>query len=219
MNRSPKTQNFIFKGQQFILYPEKIIYWKDRKTVICADLHLGKIIHFRKEGIALPQKAEKEGLERLGELLNIIHPEKVLFLGDLFHSNHNLDWLYFNDFIESYQEISFSLVVGNHDILEGKYYFESRLKHTEGFLEVGPFLFSHEPLEQVVEGKYNICGHIHPAVVLKGKARQRIKLPCFYFGDNTAILPAFGTFTGTSIIQPKEGEKIFIIADGKVLSV
>jgi len=213
------THTVTLKGQQLTLYPEKIIYWQDKKVLICADLHLGKVKHFRKEGIALPHKAEKEVLKRLGEIIEKIQPEKVLFLGDLFHSSRNLGWIHFNDFIERFTHTSFMLVVGNHDILDDDNYKESKLKIVDGYLESGPFIFSHEPLEEVLEGKYNLCGHIHPAVVLRGKARQRIKLPCFYFGDHTGILPAFGTFTGTGIINPQKGEKVFVIAQGKVLAV
>lgn len=207
------------KGQQLELYPEKVIYWREEKILICADLHLGKIIHFRKEGIAIPQKAIKEGLDRLEEMIHKISPEKVLFLGDLFHSTYNTDWIHFNDFLDKFAETEFILVVGNHDILEKEDYMTTRLRYIGEYLESGPFLFSHEPLEQLIEGRYNICGHVHPAVALKGSARQRLKLPCFYFGDNTGILPAYGTFTGTAIIHPLEGEKVFVIADGKVIAV
>ena len=38
--------------------------------------------------------------------------------------------------------------------------------------------------EENVNGYYKICGHVHPAVRLRGKGKQGITLPCFYFGLN-----------------------------------
>ena len=218
IDRSP---NHVFNhlDQDLLLSPDKLIYWKQKKTLICSDLHLGKVKHFRKEGIGVPHNAEHQTLLRLEKAMMMFNPEKVMFLGDLFHSSHNLGWVMFNDFIERHQKIDFILVLGNHDILNIVNYNESRLEVVNGYLESGPYIFTHEPLEEILEGKYNICGHLHPAVMLRGKARQRIKLPCFYFGDRTGILPAIGTFTGTSIINPLKGEKVFVIAQSKVVAI
>ncbi len=52
---------------------------------------------------------------------------------------------------------------------------------------------------------------------MRGKASQSLRLPCFYFGENGGIMPAFGEFTGTYTIKPKKGEKVFVIADDEVM--
>ncbi|HNU41619.1 MAG TPA: phosphoesterase, partial [Cyclobacteriaceae bacterium] len=68
------------------------------------------------------------------------------------------------------------------------------------------------------EGVYNLSGHIHPAVRLKGTGRQSVMLPCFYFGKQQGILPAFGSFTGMARIVPKKEDRIFVIAENKVIA-
>ena len=206
-------------GEKLLLLPEKAVYWKKRETLFLADLHLGKVDHFRKEGIGIPAAAAKNNIIRLKKLILDVAPKRVVFLGDLFHSDYNLDWLAFNDLLEELGAIDFLLVEGNHDILGEKRYQESKLCKIEGILEDGPFILSHEPLEEVKEGKYNLCGHLHPAVRMHGKAKQSMKLACFYFGDNTGILPAFGTFTGTAVIKPMKGEKVYVVAGEKVIRV
>jgi metallophosphoesterase superfamily enzyme len=39
------------------LMPQKALWLKNRNTVLLADLHFGKINHFRKSGIPVPPKA------------------------------------------------------------------------------------------------------------------------------------------------------------------
>lgn len=56
---------------------------------------------------------------------------------------------------------------------------------------------------------YTLSGHLHPGITLSGKGRQRLRLPCFWFGAQTGILPAFGAFTGLADIQPRQGDQIF----------
>jgi len=63
---------------------------------------------------------------------------------------------------------------------------------------------------------YPVAGHIHPAVTLSGGGRV-FSLPCFYFGRDYALLPAFGDFTGTAIVRPRSGERVFIVAEGQVI--
>ncbi len=214
-----KVLKIELRGEQLFLLPEKAIYWPDRDMVLIADLHLGKVGHFRKSGIPIPQKAGRSTIDRLESILFHYDPEKVVFLGDLFHSEYNSDWLGLNNLMERYPHTSYILVEGNHDILRDYNYQESKLQLIRDQVEVGPFVLSHEPIEEVIEGKYNLCGHLHPAVRLEGRARQYMRLACFYFGDNTGILPAFGSFTGCAIIKPLKNEKVFVIAEDKVIAV
>ena len=54
---------------------------------------------------------------------------------------------------------------------------------------------------------------------LRGKGRQNMKLPCFYFGERYGIMPAFGNFTGTAIIPIKEGDQVFGLTENSVLKL
>jgi metallophosphoesterase superfamily enzyme len=82
---------------------------------------------------------------------------------------------------------------------------------------IAPFVFAHHPV--VNDSGYVIAGHVHPGIRLYGPARQRERLPCFVFGSDVGILPAFGDFTGLGDIDPLGFERIYAIAEDRVLLV
>ena len=209
----------IIQGQQFILDPRKAIWWADAATLITADLHLGKVAHFRNRGLAVPPGLSDQNFRYLSELIAEYSPQRLLFLGDLFHSVFNEVWIEFSDFRAAYPEISFELVEGNHDILKPSRYVEAGLVvHQEPYFESN-FMFSHYPQREIPVDKYNLCGHIHPGVVLEGNGRQTMKLPCFYFGKKQGILPSYGSFTGAVAVPVEEGDQVFVVGEGTVFSV
>lgn len=203
--------------QQLELLPEKAIYWHNQSALILADLHLGKISHFRKAGIAVPLEAAADGLIRLESLLNSFDVKKVYILGDLFHSDMNREWEDFVDLLYRNSDIEFHLVIGNHDILGTHNYQRTPIVVHEETLEISPFIFSHDALN--ASHLYNIYGHIHPAIRLNGKARQSMRVSCYFFSSEYAILPAFGTFTGMHTLQHEESDNVFIIAGDKVIKI
>ena len=221
MNPSQKefSVSHLQNGQQLVLHPEKAIFWKEENMLILSDLHLGKAEHFRRSGIPVPEAVHFHDLARLSSLIKGSGAKKIVFLGDLFHSDLNSGWWHFNKWMEEFPQEEFFLVKGNHDILPPQLYIESRLNVFETEMLVYPFLLTHEPLgeKEIKEGYYNISGHIHPAVLLKGRGLQQITLACFYFGLHYALLPAFGKFTGFYKIQPKKEDAVFAIAEKQVL--
>lgn len=210
-------QELVLKGVTLMLLPEKAIYLPNEKTLLLADLHLGKVNHFRRSGIPVPQKANDKNLDGLIFLLQKLSPQEVIFLGDLFHSHYNAEWEVFGQVLKAFENIKYKLVIGNHDIMSEYQYTKHKIEIIREPLAFGPLTFSHEPLEDS-EG-YNLAGHIHPAVRLKGKARQGMRLPCFYFGKNHGLLPAFGEFTGSHSLKPKKGDQVFVILDDQVIGV
>lgn len=203
--------------QTLQLHPLKGVFWEEESILFLADLHLGKAVHFRKAGIPVPLAAGDANWDRLIYLLLEFKPERVIFLGDLFHSSFNHQWHHFEDVISRFSGTRFELVQGNHDILSVEYYQNAGLCVHDEPLLLPPFLLSHHPIQSVPENFYNLAGHIHPCVWLKGNGRQKLKLPCFYFGKNGGILPAFGTFTGTAKIQAQKGDQIFVITEDEVI--
>ena len=204
--------------EQFGLYPQKAIFWKSQAALLLSDLHLGKINHFRKAGIPVPPKANDHNLEVFIDLVRLCKPKRVICLGDLFHSHYNAEWEVFGEVVRHFSSVSFQLVQGNHDIMS-KYQYSRKGIEVLDTLQVGKFLLTHHPLETIPEGLYNIAGHIHPGVSLRGKGRQAMTLPCFYFSARQAFLPAFGEFTGLARIAPKKQDKVFIVAEDKVVLV
>jgi len=207
------------EGNNFRLFEEKCLLWVDKNALLIADLHLGKINHFRKSGIAVPSKPNDENIDRLISLLQKTKPRRVIFMGDLFHSHYNPEWEVFGQVIRYFPEVVFELVVGNHDIMSGYQYEKVRLIRHDRPLKEGGLILSHEPLDTIEAGCYNIAGHIHPGVTLRGKGRQALRLPCFYFSQHHALLPAFGQFTGTYRIKPQKGDKVVVIVEGKLMEV
>ncbi|MBN8578520.1 MAG: ligase-associated DNA damage response endonuclease PdeM [Cyclobacteriaceae bacterium] len=205
-------------NEPITLLPQKAIWYKQRSTVLMADLHFGKITHFRKSGIAVPPRANEKNAELLIAVLQHTRAERLIFLGDLFHSHYNEEWEVLGQVRRHFVSCSFELVLGNHDILSALQYERNKMVvHLEKY-QMGNFLFTHEPLATVPETVYNLSGHVHPAVQLRGPGKQSITLPCFYFGKRQGILPAFGSFTGTARIVPKKNDRIFVIADNKVIA-
>lgn len=200
----------------FELFPQKVLLWHSKRMLIVADVHLGKVNHFRKNGIPVPARAGVQSIETLVSLIGFLQPRRVLFLGDLFHSRFNSEWESVLQVIRHFNTISFELVEGNHDVLENIHYQQSGLKLHGVCLDEDPFLFTHQPMENVPEGKFNIAGHVHPGILLSGKGKQGLKLPCFHVSRQHALCPAFGEFTGLSVIKPTAGDRIFVIADNQV---
>lgn len=201
---------------KFWLGIDKEMYWPEKETLILSDLHLGKTRHFVENGIQLPELVNRNNYWRISILLEKYAVKRVLLLGDLFHSEYNKEWEGFKDFIENYNFIEWCLVLGNHDILHPQHYVEAGLTVLDKIRESG-ILFTHEPAESAETDEYNICGHLHPAVRIKGKAYQSLRLPCFYFGRNGGVMPAYGEFTGNFTIKPKKGDRVFVIAENEVI--
>ena len=213
------TVNITIRNQELVLLPQKALFWQDKKYLILSDLHLGKTGHFRKSGIAAPGKANLKNLDRLSNLIDNIQPKKILFLGDLFHSSANREWFQFEEWRKAFSKLDILLVSGNHDQLHKSFYQSAAIEVTENF-EAGNFLFVHDGTDlQKIPDKTIISGHIHPGVKLKGKGKQRFRLPCFSISDQQIILPAFGEFTGLHIIQPDENRKIFPIVENSVIDL
>lgn len=203
-------------GERLLLHPHRAIYWERLNWLVVSDLHLGKAAHFRKAGVALPEGHDVATLQRLDSLLHTFTPERLLILGDLFHSSHNNNWELFTNWA-SHKHSHLHLVKGNHDILADRRYTDAGLQVCHDTLEEGPFVFSHDPTER--PGCYVIGGHIHPGVMLSGQGRQYLRLPCFAFSPRVGLLPAFGMNTGTYTIQPDATHRVYATTDRSVLDV
>lgn len=207
------------RNNTFQLLPQKAIFWEDENALLLSDLHIGKISHFRKEGIPVPSKGLHENFNRLDTMLESHFVQKVLFIGDLFHSSPNSEWKLFCDWREKYAHVDMHIVMGNHDIFPKEKYMETCLiVHREEF-SIGAFTFAHQPKQIFAEDEYVISGHIHPVIHLKGLANQRLRFPCFYFGAQQAILPSFGYFTGGYPIVPSENDRVVAVVKETLIEV
>ena len=208
------------RGQTLFLLPERALYWQEAETLVVADAHMGKAQTFRREGIPVPPGTTATDLERLSHLLDRWQPQRLLFLGDLIHGpidgagefdRQVAAWR------EHHRNVQLLLATGNHDRRAGHLPAAFRLDGVDTQWTIAPFCFTHQPL--AVASGYAMAGHIHPAVRMTGKGRQSETLPCFCFAKQSALLPAFGSFTGGQMIRPSPNERVFVVAADTVIEM
>ena len=197
------------------MHPSGVLFWEDRATLLISDVHLGKVSHFRKFGAAVPQNAVRKNFEMLTDVLDHFQPKIICFMGDLFHSSLNKEWVLFETWVAKIAA-KIILVAGNHDIISPLKYEGLGIQVVSEIQQDG-FLLTHHPEER--EGFFNFSGHIHPAVQLRGGGRQTMRLSCFYKTPHQMILPAFGEFTGTYVLEPQESTTIFATTGDEVFQV
>ena len=120
---------------------------------------------------------------------------------------------------KAFRQCSFELIIGNHDILGKNQYERHNIQLYPKSLRLNSLLLTHEPLEVIPEGLFNLAGHLHPGAHLIGIGKQSVTLPCFHIKKNQCILPAFGSFTGLARVRPKHGEKVYVVVNDKVIAV
>ncbi|MCS6833175.1 MAG: ligase-associated DNA damage response endonuclease PdeM [Flammeovirgaceae bacterium] len=210
-------QIFNLFHQTLHLHPAKVVYWEEESCLLVADLHVGKAAHFRKAGIAVPSLVHRADIEVLAELCHFYSPRRVIFLGDLFHSRFNTDFELVFSLFERFSEISWEIVLGNHDVCSEIFFNEKLMVHGEKLLIV-PFLFTHQPVGLKENAYYNLCGHLHPYFLWTQGSIFRQKFPCFWFSDGVGVLPAFGSFTSGKVYNYAPTDRLFVVANCKVIA-
>ena len=206
----------------FWLSPQRLMFWEEEKALIVADLHFGKTGHFRKSGIGIPQNVFKEDIQRLIDQITYFKPQQLIIAGDLFHSIANKEMELFAKWRNDFASLDFHLIKGNHDILAPSFYTETNIIVHPQEMIVNHFRFVHDiQSTESLDNKqyYSFTGHVHPGIKLSGIAKQSLRFPCFYFGDQHAVLPAFSRFTGLHLITPRKRENAFAVVNDSVLKI
>ena len=204
-------------GERFWLLPERAAYWPRNRTLLVADAHLGKAAAFRREGVPVPAGTTGENLQRLTSLVEALDAHRVVFLGDMLHNRVALGATAgaFARWRERHDAVSAVLVRGNHDRRAGDPPCEWRVECVDEPWIVDGIALCHLP--QAVPGRFAIAGHVHPAATLAGRGRELVRLPCFHFTRDYAILPAFGPFTGMADVAPHDGDRVYVVAGSRVV--
>ncbi len=211
---------FILQKQTLWLSPARCIFWEEEKALILSDLHFGKTGHFRKSGIGVPQNIYKEDLQRLFTQIQFFKPATLLIAGDMFHSHANKEINFFLKWRNDIPKISIKLIKGNHDILKTKFYEEANINVVLKKLAVKNFCFTHDFASECEDDDlFTFSGHIHPGIKVNGSGKQSFMLPCFYFNEKYAVLPAFSMFTGLYKIRPKKKDSVFALAENQVIKM
>lgn len=205
-------------GQEIVLSSERALYLPSDDALVISDLHLGKATHFQQNGLAIPGLIAKQDLIRLENLVNRYVPSKVIVAGDFFHAAHNREWDLFCRWKKKWRNLSFHLVKGNHDRLKDTDYAEAGLNTSNDCLNMRLCCIRHIPSKSTPQ-KFEISGHIHPGILLKGMGRQTIRVPCFVVRENQLILPAFGRFTGLDTRYPRADDSIFTLVEDDIVEI
>ena len=212
----------IIQNKSFLLSPQRCLFWEEERVLILSDLHLGKTGHFRKHGIAVPQRVFIEDLQRLVEQIIYYKPRKIIAVGDLFHSEANKELDLFVKWRNDFPELEFILVKGNHDILQDDWYTKAHIQVKEGIYTIDNFSFVHDPEEapeETLGSDYIFSGHLHPGVNIQGLAKQSLTFPCYYFSGKQAILPAFSKFSGLAMVKKKKNDTIYAIVNHSLVEI
>ncbi|WP_228853410.1 ligase-associated DNA damage response endonuclease PdeM [Aegicerativicinus sediminis] len=204
--------------EQLLLTNQRAVYWPRQKALILSDLHLGKAAHFRKFGIPISKKVFKDDLKKLEELIGFFQVTRLIIVGDLFHAEANTEVMDFQGWISKNPGLSIELIKGNHDQLTDRIYTLLGVKIYKDSLELSGFCFVHERPQSFTD-KFTITGHTHPGVVLKGRGKQRVRLPCYQLSKSGLVLPAFSKFTGLDTRKTKENPICYAITDTSVFEV
>lgn len=208
------------QNNHFLLTGSRVMFWEEQRILVLSDLHIGKSGHFRKNGIGIPQTVCKEDLQRLFAQIRYFNPASLLVIGDLFHSTENREHDLFVRWRKDLSGLSVILVKGNHDILPDAWYRRAGIDCFENTFTSGEFSFTHDVECHKPAGKtYCFSGHVHPGIVMHGNGKQTLRFPCFHFGIEHAVLPAFGKFTGLHTVKPKRGDHVYALVDEQVMKI
>ena len=199
-----------YGGETVWLLPEHALWWPAQRVLFIADLHIGKAATYRALGQPVPSGTTQENLRRLSQLVQHYQPAQLVFLGDFLHAAQArtpavLQAL--GTWRASLAGLHCVLVRGNHDSRAGDPPPALQMEVVDEPYLLGPFAACHHPQTHPTHAV--LAGHLHPALQLRGPARDRLRLPCFCFEDRQAILPAFGEFTGGWLVAPQAGLRLY----------
>ena len=216
----PDARVVAIAGERLELLPQKAAWLAERATLLVADGHIGKATACRRLGVPVPRGTTGDTLQRLDARVRRRGARRVVFLGDLLHSRaaHAAATLAaLARWREGHPTLELTLVRGNHDDRAGDPPAALGIEVVDEPLALGGLALCHHPRPR--EGRYVLAGHVHPCVHVGARARDFLRLPCFHFGAAVGVLPAFGAFTGMLPVRAAPGDRLYAIADDRVVAL
>jgi DNA ligase-associated metallophosphoesterase len=204
-------------GERLTLLGERLIWWPARRTLLAADVHVGKIASLRQQGAPVPAGELDAILERLRREIARRRPDRLVVLGDFIHDRRGLTDGVVGSVGEALAGFDLEILVvgGNHERTHGPLPSDWPVDFAEPPVVDGPFVLRHEPAPH--PDGYVLAGHLHPTVLLE-EAGDRLRLPCFAFGDEVGVLPAFHPMTNGVEVDRRE-HRVFVVADSDVVDI
>ncbi len=234
---------------------EAKVFWKDKEislfpegaaeidnNLVLADLHLGYEGVAASSGLFVPKVMLKEAMEKIKRLKKRKNFEKLIICGDLKHEFselHPAEWKDIQKFLEFLKDNFEKIIVvrGNHDNFLKILLKKENIDYFEDCFCENDIVYLHgdkipEGLDLKSENKLVVMGHEHPAMMIRDSLGVSFKTPCFLFGQDVLVLPAFSSiFSGADIISmPKNAYlspllrkkdvdkmKVFVCLDDEIL--
>ena len=186
--------SFSWHDSTLEMLPLRALLVTQTNELLISDVHLGKGEYFQQNGIPLTNNSDEQNLLRIKNIIKIYSPNKLIILGDLFHSKYSI-----SETLKSKLQLltktlntEIELIVGNHDQgckIENIRFLDYKKSKN--------FIYSHQPIGKSENNILNICGHYHPKIYLKN-SNDKLSFRCFALDkkNNTLYLPAFGDLTG-----------------------
>jgi DNA ligase-associated metallophosphoesterase len=217
-------QRITIAGQTLHLVPERAVFWAERRMLLVADAHFGKAATFRARGLPVPHGTTGDNLRRLDALIARWNVEHIVFLGDFLHAREaqaTQTIAALAAWRGRHAAVAMTLVRGNHDTRAGDPPPHLGMSVVDESWTVGPFSMRHHPTP--CEHGYVLAGHLHPGYRLAGRGGDGLTLPCFWFGQEAGsrvgVLPAFGAFTGTSLVDALPNDRVYVVAPDAVHAI
>ena len=213
-----KKNSFKFYWKDILLemLPSRALFIPQTKELLICDIHLGKAEYFQQNGIPLTNNSDENNFSRMKKIVKKYSPEKLIILGDLFHSKYSIGEILKQKIedLPGLLKTKVELVLGNHDTG-----CDTKNIKTFDFKKTKNIIYSHEPVNLSDKETLNICGHYHPKLYLKNNA-DKLSLRCFAMDTNKNILylPAFGDLTGGYPCK-KSFKKWAIISEEEIIEI
>ena len=155
---------FYWEDTLIEMLPSRALFLPQTKELLICDVHLGKAEYFQQNGIPLTNNSDENNFTRIESIVRKYSPEKLIILGDLFHSKYSISKTLQKKVEDLPEQLktNVELVLGNHDVgchIKNIKIFDIRKNEN--------ITFSHEPLNLSDNKSLNICGHYHPKLYLK----------------------------------------------------
>ncbi len=218
-------------GEPLRLHAERAAFRPRTATLYLADPHFGKAATFRHAGIPVPAGGTAHDLTRLSRLIEHFAPRRLVILGDFFHAAAGRDpalLQQLTDWRRDHRHLAVELIRGNHDAHAGDppanltiAAFDAPRDDAGFTLLHDPTSLSPAPVDPAPPDRhpFALAGHLHPAIHLSERGRGGARLPCFWFTPRVAVLPAFGSFTGTHTVRPQPDDRLIAVTPDGLLHV
>ncbi|MFL6753250.1 MAG: ligase-associated DNA damage response endonuclease PdeM [Sphingomicrobium sp.] len=183
---------FSFAGETFEATPDGALFWRARRALLVADLHLEKASWFARLGQFLPPYDSLATLTAAAGEVARTGATRLYCLGDSFHDRFGCERLPGNArelLTQLTSRLDWTWIIGNHD----PGFADHCGGRIEDEVEIGGIILRHEALRD--ETRPEISGHFHPKLRVNLKGR-RVSRRCFVASPTKIIMPAFGSLTG-----------------------